>query len=157
MSPTPAITIQPFASLDAEHMELLLEADPSVRMVHTVFAQADAHEIRVGEVLAGVMLLVRPGPEIMEIANISVARSHRRQGLGRKLIERAQKETVRLGCGRLEVGTGSTSLEALLFYQICGFRMDSIERDHFVGRYDQPVVEHGITLTDMVRLSWVPD
>lgn len=157
MSPTQAITIQPFASLDAEHMELLLEADPSVRMVHTVFARADAYEIRVGDDLAGVMLLVGPGPEIMEIANISVARSHRRQGLGRRLIERAQKDTVELGYGRLEVGTGSTSTEALLFYQICGFRMDSIERDYFAGRYDQPVVENGIILKDMVRLSWMPD
>ncbi|WP_339350029.1 hypothetical protein [Bifidobacterium indicum] len=64
---------------------------------------------------------------------------------------------MELGYGRLEVGTGSTSTEALLFYQICGFRMDSIERDYFAGRYDQPVVENGIILKDMVRLSWMPD
>ena len=32
--------------------------------------------------------------------------------------------------------------------------MDRIVRDYFVDRYQQPIVENGITLKDMVRLSW---
>ena len=154
MSSEPGVTIQTFTNLDAEHMTLLLEADPSEPIIHDVFTHSCAYEIRVGQALTGVMLLVRPNTDTLEIANISVDRAYRRQGLGSRLIDRAKMETVRLGLRRLEVGTGSTSFGALCFYQTCGFRMDRIERDYFVDRYQQPIVENGITLRDMVRLSW---
>ena len=154
MSSEPGVTIQTFTTLDAEHMTLLLEADPSERIVRDVFTRSRAYEIRVGQALAGVMLLVRPDTDSLEIANLSVDRACRRQGLGSQLIERAKMETVGLGLRRLEVGTGSTSFGALCFYQTCGFRMDSIARNYFVNRYAHPIVENGITLKDMVRLSW---
>ena len=154
MSSEPGVTIQTFTNLDAEHMTLLLEADPSERIVRDVFTRSRAYEIRVGQALAGVMLLVRPDTDSLEIANLSVDRACRRQGLGSQLIERAKMETVGLGLRRLEVGTGSTSFGALCFYQTCGFRMDSIARNYFVNRYAHPIVENGITLKDMVRLSW---
>ena len=155
MSSEPGVTIQTFTNLDAEHMTLLLEADPSERIVRDVFTRSRAYEIRVGQALAGVMLLVRQNTDtFLEIANISVDRAYRRQGLGSRLIDRAKMESVRLGLERLEVGTGSTSFGALCFYQTCGFRMDRIERDYFVNRYAHPIVENGITLKDMVRLSW---
>ena len=154
MSSEPNITIQTFANLDAEHMRLLLEADPSAEMIHDVFTHSCAYEIRVGQALTGVMLLIRANTDDLEIANISVDRAYRRQGLGSRLIDRAKMETVRLGLRRLEVGTGSTSFGALCFYQTCGFRMDCIERDYFVNRYQRPIIENGITLKDMVRLSW---
>lgn len=154
MSSEPGVTIQTFTDLDAEHMALLLEADPSERIIHDVFTNSRAYEIRVEQALAGVMLLVRRNTDTLEIANISVDRAFRRQGLGSRLIERAKMETVWLGLRRLEVGTGSISFGALCFYQTCGFRMDRIVRDYFVDRYQQPIVENGITLKDMVRLSW---
>ena len=154
MSSEPGVTIQTFTNLDTEHMGLLLEADPSEGMIHDVFAHSCAYEIRVGQSLAGAMLLIRPDADALEIANISVDRAYRRQGFGSRLIDRAKMETVRLGLSRLEVGTGSTSFGALCFYQTCGFRMDRIERNYFVNRYQRPIVENGITLKDMVRLSW---
>ena len=154
MSSEPGVTIQAFTNLDAEHMTLLLEADPSEGIIRDVFTQSRAYEIRVGQTLAGVMLLVRPNTDTLEIANISVDRAYRRQGLGSRLIDRAKMESVRLGLERLEVGTGSTSFGALCFYQTCGFRMDRIERDYFLNRYQRPIVENGIPLRDMVRLSW---
>ena len=154
MSSEPGVTIQTFTNLDAEHMTLLLEADSSERIIHDVFTHSRAYEIRVGQALAGAMLLIRPVADALEIADISVDRAFRRQGLGSRLIERAKMETIRLGLSRLEVGTGSTSFGALCFYQTCGFRMERIERDYFVNRYQRPIVENGITLKDMVRLSW---
>ena len=154
MSSEQGVIIQTFTNLDAEHMTLLLEADPSEPIIRDVFTHSCAYEIREGQALTGVMLLVRPNTDTLEIANISVGRAYRRQGLGSRLIDRAKMETVRLGLRRLEVGTGSTSFEALCFYQTCGFRMDRIERDYFVDRYQQPIVENGIILRDMVRLSW---
>ena len=154
MSSEPNMAIQTFANLDTNHMRLLLEADPSEEMIRGVFAHSCAYEIRVGQALAGIMLLVRQNTDTLEIANISVDRAYRRQGLGSRLIDRAKMESVRLGLERLEVGTGSTSFGALCFYQTCGFRMNRIVRDYFVDRYQQPIVENGITLKDMVRLSW---
>ena len=140
MSSEPGVTIQTFTDLDAEHMTLLLEADPSERIIHDVFTNSRAYEIRVEQALAGVMLLVRRNTDTLEIANISVDRAFRRQGVGSSLIDRAKTETIRLGLRKLEVGTGSTSFGALCFYQTCGFRMDRIERDYFVNRHPRPIV-----------------
>ena len=78
MSSEPGVTIQTFTTLDAEHMTLLLEADPSERIIHDVFTRSRAYEIRVGQALAGVMLLVRQNTDTLEIANISVDRAYRR-------------------------------------------------------------------------------
>jgi hypothetical protein len=53
----------------------------------------------------------------------------------------------------VEVGTGSTGVEQLYLYQKCGFRMTHIDRDFFVRHYSEPIVENGLVLRDMVRLS----
>lgn len=138
MSSEPGVTIQTFTNLDAEHLTLLLEADPSERIIRDVFTHSRAYEIHTGQALTGVMLLVRPNTDTVEIADISVNRAYRRQGFGSRLIDRAKMETVRLGLRRLEVGTGSTSFGALCFYQTCGFRMDRIERNYF-ARTESPL------------------
>lgn len=41
----------------------------------------------------------------------------------------------------------------LYLYQKCGFRMTSIDRDFFVRHYAEPIIENGLVLKDMVRLS----
>jgi hypothetical protein len=58
-----------------------------------------------------------------------------------------------MGTTKVVVGTGNSSLDALAFYQKLGFRMEAIDRDHFVRTYPLPIVENGIFCRDMVRLG----
>jgi hypothetical protein len=55
----------------------------------------------------------------------------------------------------LVVGTANSSLDNIAFYQRCGFRMDSVRRDHFTY-VDPPVSEFGIPMRDMIVFSYEP-
>jgi GNAT superfamily N-acetyltransferase len=48
------------------------------------------------------------------------------QGIGRKLLESAEQEAVRRNCKRLWLVTTNDNLNALGFYQRCGFQIVSV-------------------------------
>jgi hypothetical protein len=56
------------------------------------------------------------------------------------------------GARQLEVGTGTFGYQ-LAFYQRHGFRVTSIDCDFFVKNYPEPILEDGIQLVDMLRLT----
>ena len=74
-------------------------------------------------------------------------------GIGKKLIlysiEKAREEKAKI----IEIGTGNSSINQLLLYQRCGFRITGIDRDFFVSHYKEEIYENGIQCRDMIRLS----
>jgi GNAT superfamily N-acetyltransferase len=90
-----------------------------------------------------------------EIKNMAVLASHRRRGIGRRLIAAA----IRLACAEsrqtLRVATAAADLDNLRFYQRLGFRMRSIERDAFTAAtgYSDGISVEGIELRDRVWLD----
>jgi len=86
-----------------------------------------------------------------EIIYIAIRGDARGKGYGKliigELIHIAQQQKTQA----LIVGTATTSVENLIFYQKCGFRMDSIRKDFF-SYFQTPVYEHGILMQDMVIL-----
>jgi hypothetical protein len=49
----------------------------------------------------------------------------------------------------VQVGTSSTSLGNIAFYQKCGFRVTAVRPDYF-WYHAEPLVEHGIPVRDML-------
>lgn len=47
------------------------------------------------------------------------------------------------------VGTSSTSAGNILFYQKCGFRVDSVRHEYF-WYYDERQYENGLPVRDMI-------
>jgi len=60
------------------------------------------------------------------IDELVVAKSHRGEGIGRKLIKAAIEKCHELGCCEVEVSTERTNRKARDFYKICGFEEDSV-------------------------------
>ncbi|MNP84355.1 putative N-acetyltransferase YvbK [compost metagenome] len=58
-----------------------------------------------------------------------------------------------LGAKTIEVGTGNSSVGQLALYQKCGFRITGIDRDFFIRHYSEEIVENGIKVVDMIRLT----
>jgi NAD(P)H-dependent FMN reductase/GNAT superfamily N-acetyltransferase len=91
----------------------------------------------------------------LEIRNMAVLESHRRRGVGRKLIAAA----IELACEEsrhvLRVATAAADVDNLRFYQQLGFRMRSIERDAFTTEtgYNPDARIDGIGLRDRVWLD----
>ena len=92
---------------------------------------------------------VRWHREPCEIMELAIAAGQQGRGLGRQFVLWLIEEGRRMGKGELFVGTSSTSVGNIIFYQRCGFRIDHIRHDYF-WYYAEPPIEHGITVRDML-------
>lgn len=135
-------------------MELLLEADPSVKLVRSYCAESRVYAVETADGIMGVLVLFPLDAANVEIKNIAFAEHVRGKGLGKKLIAHALAEARRLGFRKVLIGTGNSSLGQLALYQKCGFRMVSIDRGFFLRNYPEAIVENGIRCEDMVRLEY---
>ncbi len=134
-------------------LELLLEADPSEKLVRAYCADGYCFIAEWQETVIGVFVLVALDSETVEIKNIALAEPERGKGFGKRLVGEALGEAKKLGFSAVEIGTGNSSLAQLALYQKCGFRMKSIDRDFFTRHYKEPIIENGLECRDMVRLD----
>ena len=91
----------------------------------------------------------------VEIRNMAVLASHRRRGIGRRLIAGAIQMAQEGSRDTVLVATAAADLDNLRFYQQLGFRMRSTERDAFTlaTGYDPATSIDGIELRDRVWLD----
>ncbi|ONH22188.1 GNAT family N-acetyltransferase [Pseudofrankia asymbiotica] len=91
----------------------------------------------------------------IEIKNMAVLTSHQGRGIGRALITSLVDRLADEPVTTLLVATAAADVDNLRFYQRCGFRMRSIERDAFTEAtgYDAGIVIDGIELRDRVWLD----
>ena len=92
---------------------------------------------------------MRWNDEPAELVELAVAEPHQSKGVGRRIVAWLVAEAARRGARAVEVGTRSTSLGNIAFYQKCGFRPAEVRRDYF-WYYPEPVVENGILVRDML-------
>lgn len=134
-------------------MKLLLEADPSRKMVKEYVDRGQGFIAEIGKEIIGAFVLLPTRPGTVEIMNIAVAEENRGRGIGKQLIEEAIKISKKRKYKTIEVGTGNSSIGQLVLYQKCGFRITGIDSDFFITHYDEEIYENGIQCRDMIRLS----
>lgn len=133
--------------------ELLFLADPSHDYIADYLRRGSCFVAEIRGTVVGVYVLLETRPATVELMNIAVEEAIQGKGYGKKLLLDAIEKAKSTGAKSIEVGTGNSSLSQLGLYQLCGFRLSSIERDYFVYRYDDKIVENGIQCRDMVRLT----
>ncbi|CEG24106.1 putative N-acetyltransferase YvbK [Planococcus massiliensis] len=146
--------IRQLAKSEAPPMDLLLEADPSEKMVRLYLDEGQCYVAEVNSRVVGVYVLMPLSEAAAEIKNIAVAETERGKGYGKRMIKHALDEARKAGFRHVEIGTGNSSFEQLALYQKCGFRMKSIDRGFFTRNYPEPIVENGLMCQDMVRLEF---
>jgi len=104
-----------------------------------------------GEVL-GHLQAVQRADDVWEVVNTAIVESHRGQGIGRALLERAIGEAGAAGAARVVLATATADVGALRFYQRCGFRMTHVVPDAFGAAQGYPpgLEVDGIPLRDQV-------
>lgn len=66
-----------------------------------------------------------------ELMNLAVDPAHRRQGIGRALIEEAGKRLVQAGVKRVFLEVRPSNKPALALYYSLGFAMQSLRKDYY--------------------------
>ncbi|WP_313638184.1 GNAT family N-acetyltransferase [Paenibacillus sp.] len=134
-------------------LQLLLLADPSPSLVEAYLKRGQCYVAEVENCIIGVYVLLQTRPETVELVNIAVDENQQSKGIGKRLVYHAIENARLLGAKTIEVGTGNSSVGQLALYQKCGFRITGIDRDFFIRHYSEEIVENGIKVVDMIRLS----
>lgn len=139
---------------EALPLDLMLETDPSEKLVREYAAKGIVYTAEIDRRLVGVYVLLPLSGTVVEIKNIAVAEPERGKGYGKELVNHALEEAKRGRFKHAEIGTGNSSFDQLALYQKCGFRLKSIDRGFFTRHYPEPIIENGILCQDMVRLAY---
>ena len=146
-----AITIREAQSQEMEELiPMLLQAEESEsalrwsldKMSDTVYRMDDE------DGLAGAATM-RWNKEPVEILELAIDEGRHGQGLGRRMIEFLIAEAQRRDKQALFVGTANSSIGNIVFYQKCGFRMDSVRKDYF-WYHQTPGYENGLRTRDLL-------
>ena len=133
-------------------LSLLLEADPDIKKIEKYLNKGRCFAAFIANELVGVYVLKDQKNKTAEIMNIAVSEQHRRQGVGRLLIQDAITRARNDGFETLIIATGKDSFQQR-FYESCGFCVFETEKDYFSRAYRRPVTDNGTILTDLSRLS----
>lgn len=101
------------------------------------------------------ILVIGAAPGVVELRAVAVTESAQGQGVGTKFVTAILAALARDGARTAIVGTASSGVRQLAFYQRRGFRLSHVERDFFTEAKGYPpgLAEHGIPTRDMVWLD----
>ncbi|MFL2062188.1 GNAT family N-acetyltransferase [Latilactobacillus sakei] len=138
----------------ADYLPYLRLADEEVGMIRCYLNDGQLYSIHLAgqSTVIGVMHVTFVDQTQVELKNIALLPAYRNQGYGQQALNDLKQMMVAQGYRTLLVGTGDGSLAAIGFYLRQGFRFDHI-RKNFFEQYQQPIIENGIRLQDMVMLS----
>lgn len=131
----------------AEDSDSQLEAAINDGVMYVVVADDGDH--------LGVVLALPHAPNEVELRYVAVAEAHQRKGIGKTMLAHVADASRATGVKRILVGTSSADTGNLDFYQRCGFRLLSIERDYFspARGYPADFVLNGLPAVDMVWMD----
>jgi ribosomal protein S18 acetylase RimI-like enzyme len=103
----------------------------------------------------GMILAIPDGEATVELRAVAVDTSLHGRGVGTRLLLAVLEQLRAGGVRRVVVGTSSSGIGQLAYYQKAGFRLWKIERDFFspAGGYPEGVGENGIPVRDMVWMD----
>jgi ribosomal protein S18 acetylase RimI-like enzyme len=103
----------------------------------------------------GIVLAIDDPDGSVELKAVAIDESLHGRGLGTHMLLAVLDQLRARGIKRVAVGTSSSSVGQLAYYQKAGFRLARIERDFFSPErgYPDGLVENGIPVRDMVWMD----
>ncbi len=101
------------------------------------------------------ILVIEDPPGVAELRAVAVAEAVQGQGVGTVVVDAVLSLLAARGVRTAVVGTASSGVRQLAFYQRCGFRFSRVERDYFTPEkgYPPDLTENGIPTRDMVWME----
>jgi ribosomal protein S18 acetylase RimI-like enzyme len=103
----------------------------------------------------GAVLAIHESSDRAELRAVAVDEAVQGQGVGSLMVSTVLFVLASRGTRTVRVGTASSGVRQLAFYQRCGFRLSHVERDYFTAEkgYPSGLTEHGIAIRDMVWMD----
>ena len=126
------------------------QLDGYVELGRVLVAVADASKI-----VGHAQLLPPDRDDTIELKSIAVLPDFRRHGIGRALVNRALEICRSEGARAVSVTTATADVDNIRFYQRCGFRAASVERDAFTEAKGYPpgLEADGIPVRDSITFT----
>ncbi|MBB6480345.1 GNAT family N-acetyltransferase [Spirochaeta isovalerica] len=106
-----------------------------------------------GEVV-GTIGLLELSTDQAEIVSVAVGEKYQNRHIGSQLVETAIAYAKEKGFRDVLIKTGNCGLSQIGLYQKCGFRIDSVKRNYFLGKYENSIYENGIRCCDQVVMNY---
>jgi predicted N-acetyltransferase YhbS len=108
-----------------------------------------------GEIVGHLQLVPGARAGVFEIKNLAVRVDRQGRGIGRRLVAQSLDVSRHEGANTVEVVTAVADIDNVRFYQRCGFRAASIERDTFTEAkgYPPDLVADGIPVLDSIHFD----
>jgi ribosomal protein S18 acetylase RimI-like enzyme len=155
MSQTSLRTVAAAAQRDA-YLPLLFLADDSEPEVRDYYQKGDLYALddEAGAPV-GMVLAIPADDGSVELKAVAVVEQRHGQGVGSRMLRAVLDDLRGRGVRRVVVGTSSSGVGQLAYYQKAGFRLLSVERDFFspARGYPEGLTENGIPLRDMVWMD----
>lgn len=131
-------------------LPLLLLAEPSESALHWSLQNLSDAIYRMeesGTAVGAATMRWRKAP--YEIIELGIATERQGEGLGKRFVAWLIAEGRRRNVREMFVGTSNSSIDNIVFYQKCGFRMYEVRRDYF-WYHKEPLFENGLQVRDMI-------
>lgn len=132
-----------------DFLDLLLIGDEQESMIDRYLESGEMFVGYTEGKAVAVCVVARELPGEIEVKNLAVYEEFRRKGYGRAMLEYVEREC---GASTVWLGTGE-SPTTLNFYISCGYSFSHRIPDFFTNNYDNPVIDEGVILKDMVYLK----
>ncbi len=132
-----------------QYLPLLLIGDESESMIDRYLDYGTLFVGFFNGMPIAVCVAVNLEPDVVEIKNLAVEAEFRRQGYGRRMLEHVESQHSNK---KIILGTGETP-STLKFYKSCGYSYSHSIPNFFTDNYPAPIIEEGITLSDMIYLK----
>jgi ribosomal protein S18 acetylase RimI-like enzyme len=140
---------------DREEWTALLELADEPAALRAYLHDGELYGLRDADGSPVAAILVLEEGTVAELRVVAVAELSQGRGVGSLLVRSVLFVLGQRGMRRVVVGTASSGVRQLAFYQRLGFRLSHVERDYFTEAkgYPADLSENGIASRDMVWMD----
>lgn len=132
----------------SNYLDLLLLADPDIKLVKNYMYKGDLFGVYDDELVCCALVL-DINSDICELKNIATYEEHQRKGYARALIEYLT-DYYKSIYSTMIVGTANSSFQNISFYTSCGFKYYKTIDNFFIDNYTEKIFEDEVQCIDML-------
>lgn len=133
-----------------QYLDLLLEADPSEKLIRQYLVDGDLFVLTYKNEVACVAVVTRVDDDICELKNIATEKRHRGKGYAKKMLKYLC-ENYKQKYNKMIVGTTENNIP---FYVKQGFdKYEKTIKNFFIDNYEEEIKDGELVCTDMIYYS----